>query len=166
MMGGAANWLKNRMCSGNNGIVVIAASHRITSQLYHDKEFVWSSKGDAGSLGVDGFYEGFPVVWSSDEEEQAGNPHERPAPKRERVIAIDLSEWRGIAVRHAVITERKPGHLTIRAKTDDEIEKEKASGRLKEGDEDKARCICPVEICLHWRLNHDKPPHTKAFEVN
>jgi hypothetical protein len=165
MMAGAASWLKSRRCNADNGILVSTTKRGPSSELYRDKDFVWSSKEESESLGLDGFYKGFPVVWLRDEGEPAEESQEGREPRREQVIAIDLGGWKGITVRDTVITERKFGELTIRTWSDEEIQEAKASGKLEGKDEDKAKGSCPVEICLHWQLNRDKPPRAKPFEA-
>ena len=165
MMTGAASWLSSRRCTSENALLVSRTKHGPASQLYRDKDFVWSSKEEAGSIGFDGFYRGFPVVWLRDEKPQKEGSKEEGEPVREQVIAIDLHEWKGIAVRDTVITQREFGELTIRLWTEQEIEEAIASGKLKKEDVDKAKRTCPIDICLHWELVDAKPPSARAFEA-
>jgi hypothetical protein len=152
MMSSAADWLKNRGCNSENGILVSMTKHGPASELYSDKDFVPPWKEDVRSLGFDGFYKGFPLVWLREGREPDAGTQKQGEPRPEQVTPVDLRGWKGMRVREHVITERKFGELTIRPWTDKEIQDAIDSKRLDAKDVTKAKGNCPVEICLHWQI--------------
>jgi hypothetical protein len=164
-MSKAVAWLRKRGCDGEKGMVIVMTKHAPASQLYRDDSYVPSWREDVRSRGFDGFYQGFPVVWYSENGEEEDVKEEMREPRPESLVAVDLRGWKGIKVRVNVITEQKLGELTIRTWTEGEIQKALDSKELEMKDVNKAKGNCPVDISLYWELSSSDPPRTKVFET-
>lgn len=160
----AVGWLAQKGCSSDAGIVIVKGMHSPTTELSRDERFLPSWREDVRSKGFDGFYDGFPVVWLRKKDEEDDNAENSPESARDQVIAVDLSEWKGIKVRECVVAERKFGDIEIRTWTEKEINKALESDKLKQEDVDKAKGNCPVEVSLFWQFSTDDLPPARVFE--
>lgn len=167
MISEAAKWLEKEGCCCDNGIVIALSKRSPHSELYSDEDFVpsWREDVDVRSLGFDGFYKGFPIVWVRDrEKEKKGEGTKKATETRpERVVAVDLRGWTGISVREDVVTEHKFGELDVRTWKKEEIQGAIDSGKLDEKDVDKAKRNCPVDVSFYWRFSSDELPRRRIF---
>jgi hypothetical protein len=161
----AVGWLKNRGCGRERGMIVVTTRHAPESVLYDDKDFVPSWQEDVHALGLDGFYQGFPVVWRRKHEEEEHGDDTTNAAVRECVVVADLRGWQGIEVRPSVIRDTKLGELVIRQWTDKEIRDALHSKKLEAKDVDRAKGNCPVDIALYWTLSSTEPPQAQSFQI-
>ena len=141
------------------------ARHAPDSELYRDKDFVPSWREDVRSLGFNGFYRGFPIIWHRKSAKEGEGQQTLSEPVSKKVIAVDLKGWQGIRVKKMVFDNRVFGDLTIRTWTEKEVEKALDAGTLESKDVDRAKGNCPVEVSLHWALSSGKPPKIKSFEI-
>jgi hypothetical protein len=165
LMSKASASLKKRSCEGENGMIVVMTKHGPTSQLYRDDNYVPSWREDVRSLGFDGFYQGFPIVWYKEAPKRDEDKQEAREPRPERVVAVDLRGWKGVRARERVVTEREFGELTIRTWTEEEIQKALESKELEPKDVNRAKGNCPVGISLYWESSPVRPPHVRAFQL-
>jgi hypothetical protein len=163
VMSRAVGWLKSMGCDGSTGIIISMTSQGPESQLFRDDNFVPPWREDVRSMGFDGFYQGFPIVWYKKEEREAKDKQMTCDPISKKVVSVDLKGWKGIKARESMAIERVFGELTIGRWTDEEIQKAITDNKLKL--ENRAKGNCPVEISLHWTLSSCEPPKTMSFEI-
>ncbi len=161
----AAAWLKKAGCEGEKGMIVAMTKEDPDSDLFRENGYVPSWREDVQFRGFEGFYEGFPIVWYAEKEVGEEGNQEREKPHRERVVAVDLRGWRGIAVRESLAAEGRFGELTIRTWTEEEIREALESKKLQLKEVNRAKGNCPVDISLHWELSSSPPPHARAFQL-
>jgi len=164
-MGRAVAWLENKRCNNEAGVIIVKAQHSPESELYNDEDFVPSWREDVRSLGFNGFYRGFPIVWHRTDVEGGDSSQATSEHQSKKIVAVDLKGWKGIKVRKSVVSEGKFGELTIRTWTEEEVQEAVDSKKLELNDVDKAKGYCLVDISLHWELSSCKPPKMKIYAI-
>jgi hypothetical protein len=165
-IGEAIKWLEGEGCSNDKGIVILAGKRLPEIEMHGDKDFVPSWREEVKSMGFNGFYRGFPILWlregDEDEGEESGGKEKKP--QCQKVVAVDLRGWIGLKVRKEVVADRIFGELKVRTWTDEEIKQAIDSGKLEAKDADKAKGNCPVDVTFFWESIEGKLPRTRAFK--
>ncbi len=159
----AVKWLEKDGCAHNKGFVLVASKKSPEIEMFRNKDFVPSWREEVKSMGFTGFYQGFPISWLREENEDE-NGAKKEKPQCQRVVAVDLRGWVGLRVREEVVANRKFGELNIRTWREDEISQAIESSKLNAKDTDKAKGNCPVDVTFFWEFDKGKFPRTKSFK--
>ena len=167
-IGKAIKWLKRQGCSNDKGFVILAGKHSPEIEMSGEKDFVPPWKEEVESMGFNGFYQGFPILWLREENEDEGeeNGAKKEKPECQRVVAVDLRGWVGLRVRKEVVANRKFGELNIRTWTDEEIRQAVDSSKLNAKDTDKAKGNCPVDVTFFWESIEGELPRIMSLKLD
>jgi hypothetical protein len=164
----AVEWLEKDGCASDKGFVLVASKKSPETEMFKNENFVPSWREDVKSMGFNGFYQGFPISWLREENEDEGeeNGVKKEKPQCQRVVAVDLRGWVGLRVRKEVVADRRFGELKIRTWTDEEIRQAIADSKLNAEDTDKAKGNCPVDVTFFWESVEDKLPRIRSIKFD
>jgi hypothetical protein len=164
-IGKAVKWLEREGCSNDKGFVILAGKHSAEIEMSGEKDFVPPWKEEVKSRGFNGFYQGFPISWLQEENEDEGeeNRAKKKNPQCQRVVAVDLRGGIGLRVREEVVAKGIFGKLKIRTWSEDEINGAIECGKLDAKDVDKAKGNCPADVTFFWKYVGGELPRAKTF---
>jgi len=140
----ACSWLIKYGLNKEKSLLLYYGNVILEGKLYKNDDYVphWKVSED---VIYHGYYKGYPLMTVYKKEIEP------------ICVALKLEEWKGVKIRPEIL-EGRFGTVTVRERTDTELDGFIRKGEIEKQERNEVRTRCPVEFELYWELDKEDLP--------